>query len=1262
MRSLSLNIFIIIFLSGTCTIFAQSVGVSYITIQFEQPPTTYSVTKTALRYNKDFALGIHLDDGKKDIYTHAYPLLMGGIVEGIPYPGLFYTDGCGNDINFKMSSSIFSFFQNGTVDGHDPNGPYGSINVTWPELIEMYQNGWGVYNHGLTSSASSDYYYEIRRNHSYVKRMMLAATPGGPEMKVFVNPNGNENYTTPAFGQEYIVAYRQYSFGVPSFDVTQHTFEDTLKMGRTSLEGGVSLNTIANNMAAASVNGAHHFGATFSHSVTGGQGYSFPTFRAYMNYIEDFYGKDGADNIWLTTEEEILEYLMVNDAITVNDQLIYTDLIITFDGTLRTDLRYYATTLLIEADVAIDTIIIVGGTNNTFNGMGTNTTLINLEWDGYVRVPDSVNADYYVSIAEQTQFQHDWNIAMDYVEIIPPGDLKEYFRDRLCAIQGVIPPEGYCNCQTTCGPDTTICQGECVTLIAGEGISWEWNTGDTTQTIYVCPDTTTMYSVEVYNLVGCPSSDSATVTISYPPAGDAGNDTTICSGTCATLIATGGDHYEWSTGDTTDTITVCPLDTTTYEVTIFNEFDCFSEDSVTVNVVPSPIAHAGNDTAICLDDCVILTASGGISYIWSTGDTTASITVCPVDSTVYSVTTFGENGCFDSDTVEVFVYPLPVPEAGNDTSTCRGVPVILTASGGVSYQWSTGDTSQSIVVSPNDTTTYFVSVFNEYDCSAEDSVTVNIIRSPDPTINSGNDTTICEGDCVELHVDSTQTIMWSTGDTVPTIIVCPDTATMYYVLTINDNDCAGVDSLLVSIQEPPVPHVGPDTMICEGNCTTLEASGGAKYLWDHGDTTSSIEVCPDTTTRYYVTVFDSIGCFSRDSAIVTVNPHADIIITPDTGVCLEGCIDLSASGGTSYLWSTGQDTSDITVCPEDPKMYYVEVNNQYDCPAYDSVFVDVYTDPDPDLRNDTVICRYDCIELTAYNGVEFYWSTGDTTQTIQVCPSEVTKYYVDVTDIHGCMGFDSVRIDVMQVTPAEILNLQPVFCSNDDSVRLEAYPGPGEFSGPGVNLWEGIYYFVPTMAPLDSSEILYYYLNDNDCYSYDTAIVTVFPLPEVNLGIDTIVCNNIYLTLDAGPDKDSYLWPDGSMEQTWTFLPGDLGLGFQEVEVIVTKSGCVGFGKRLLNVIVCNPGIDEYGNVPDIIIYPNPAKDKLNVEIYEYIGNIHYEITDMIGRRMITGEIISCSEKECSRKLDTSILYQGLYSLIIIGDDFVVNTKFVISK
>ncbi|MCF8397129.1 MAG: T9SS type A sorting domain-containing protein [Bacteroidales bacterium] len=1255
MKSFSnISLWLLSMLFCVAEVYAQQVGINTVTVRFDQPPTTYSVEKAPLRYNKDFAFGMHIDDNSKDIYTHAFPLLNGGSISGVNYPGLYYTDGCGNDIAFKMSVSVFSFEQGGTVDGHDPNGPYADLNVTWPELIELYQNEWGVYNHGLTSSNALDPYYSIRRNHSYVKRKMLDATPGGPEMKVFVNPNGDETFTTPAFNEDYIVAYRQYSFGVPSFDVTIFDVGDSLRMGRTTMEGSTNMVNVVNSIANASVNEAHHFGSGYNHSITGGAGYSFPVFRAYMNSIANTYGKNGLDNIWMTTEEEILEYLNVNEDITLNNQLIGTDLIIEFSGTLRTDFRYYATSLVVEADQLIDTVFIDGGNGHTLTGLGTQNALINLEWDGYVQVADTVNAETYVSIAEQTEEQYDWNIAMDYVEMLEPGPTKEAFRDRLCAIPGPAPPAGYCNCTTSLGPDTTICEGDCITLTAEDGGQiYAWNTGDSTQSIFVCPDSTTTYSVTVYNSVMCPATDSIVVNVAPYPTANAGNDTTICSGQCIDLTATGGATYIWSTGDTAQTITVCPEDTTQYFVDVISQYNCISEDSVTVFVIESPIANAGNDTSICLNDCAILTASGGIEYLWSTGDTLSTIEVCPEDTTTYNVTVTAENGCSDADSVAVFVLPLPVPEAGNDTTICQGDSAYLTASGGVHYAWSTGDTTQTIAVSPQDTSIYYVEVFNDYECSAEDSVQVNIL--PSPQITADSDTLICEGDCATLHVTGSGEILWSTGDTTSSVTVCPESSTDYWVQVTNNLGCSGSDTVSVNISPPPVPDAGNDTTICRNSCIDLVASGGTTYIWSTGDTAQQIEVCPMGDTMFYVTVYNEIGCFASDSIAISTIPSPVLTVSPDTGLCIGGCVNLTVEGAESYYWNTGDTSSTILVCPENTTHYWVEGTGSNQCTTSDSVQVEIYPNPNADAGDDTTFCLGYPVTLTATGGAYYLWNNEDTNQSISVHPYEATTYYVQVFSEEGCESRDSVRVTPKQTPEVFMWGLDPAYCETDEMRTLYGQPGGGIFEGDGVvdNTFD------PALAGGGTHLVTYSFEGVNGCVGRDSIYVSIYPVPDVDLGPDTSICNTDYINLDAGPGFDTYLWMDGSIGQVASFYGEDLGIGVETISVIVTLDGCINRGEKVVEVTVCNPGIQEYGDVPDINVFPNPSNGIVNIVIGDYQEKVNLKVMSVEGIVQLKQEDILFNHRS-HREIDLNHLVSGIYILNIYNDDFLYKISLVI--
>jgi hypothetical protein len=250
----------------------------------------------------------------------------------------------------------------------------------------------------------------------------------------------------------------------------------------------------------------------------------------------------------------------------------------------------------------------------------------------------------------------------------------------------------------------------------------------------------------------CRPSANTAITVN-PPAtagiavadnsGTTPNDGILCVGASATLTATGGTSYSWSTGATTAAITVSAAGT--YSVTVVNDMGCSGTAStaIIVNALPTPAItvtdNSGttpNDGVVCQGASATLTASGGTSYIWSTGATTAAITVNTANN--YTVTVTNANGCTATATSAITVNPLPTPAisfaetsgvANNDGIICSGASATLTASGGTSYVWSNGFTTTSISVSVAGT--YTVTATNANGC--QNTATATITVNPLPT-------------------------------------------------------------------------------------------------------------------------------------------------------------------------------------------------------------------------------------------------------------------------------------------------------------------------------------------------------------------------------------------------------------------------------------------------------------------------------------------------------------------------------------------------
>jgi hypothetical protein len=192
------------------------------------------------------------------------------------------------------------------------------------------------------------------------------------------------------------------------------------------------------------------------------------------------------------------------------------------------------------------------------------------------------------------------------------------------------------------------------------------------------------------------------------------------------LTATGAGDFQWSNGQTGNSITVSPAETTTYSV-VGTSLDCPSAPvAAQVTVNPIPIVSVEN-AAICAGETAMLTATGADGFQWSNGQTGNSITVSPTETTTYAVvgTT---NGCSDSAATFVNVFPLPTVHLGADILLPAGQTATLDATGiGLSYQWSTGATTPTILV--NSMGAYSVTVTNSEACTATDDILVTIIVS-----------------------------------------------------------------------------------------------------------------------------------------------------------------------------------------------------------------------------------------------------------------------------------------------------------------------------------------------------------------------------------------------------------------------------------------------------------------------------------------------------------------------------------------------------
>jgi len=224
--------------------------------------------------------------------------------------------------------------------------------------------------------------------------------------------------------------------------------------------------------------------------------------------------------------------------------------------------------------------------------------------------------------------------------------------------------------------DGIICNGANAILTAGGGISYKWSSGETTAVI--TKSTAGTYTVTVTNDNGCTGTNAATITVNALPtavitltdnSGIANNDGIICNGATATLTASGGTSYIWSSGETTAAITKGTAGT--FTVTVTNANGCINTATATLVVDASPVAGASNNGPVLSLKPLNLTGGpeGMTTYTWTGPGGFASNSQSPSVSAsalaamagVYTLTVTNANGCTNSATTTVEVNDLPIP-------------------------------------------------------------------------------------------------------------------------------------------------------------------------------------------------------------------------------------------------------------------------------------------------------------------------------------------------------------------------------------------------------------------------------------------------------------------------------------------------------------------------------------------------------------------------------------------------------------------------
>jgi gliding motility-associated-like protein len=592
------------------------------------------------------------------------------------------------------------------------------------------------------------------------------------------------------------------------------------------------------------------------------------------------------------------------------------------------------------------------------------------------------------------------------------------------------------------GNDTTVtfCPGGYFPISPGsEFNSYLWQDGYT-DSVYQVTESG-QYWVNVTDGYGCSASDSIDIVVApyEEMTTQLLDEISICEGQNVNVevdVEGGIEEYSylWTPGEESDTLNtniLMPDTTTLFYVTVTDACDNTVQDSVLIDVIPSPDIDLGNDTVICDGEEFVLDAGDGfIYYQWSTGSNEQSITVS--EEGIYWVQVNGEGGCSSFDQIEVSFSPSIAIDLGNDTSICVGTTLFLEAPSGMqSYLWQDGSTESTYEV--NESGTYWVNVENAAGCMASD--TIQVLFEDETTVDLGEDQTLCAGEKLVLDPGFYSQYQWQDGSTGQTYTV---TQAGTYAVNVLGSCGWNSDTIVVTYHPPVLPDLGPDTTICYDDSYTLNPGLFTNIIWQDGSIQNTYPVYE--TGIYSVTVTAlTYSCTGSDTVFVRVGQLVEL--GADTSFCHGDTIVLSSSNDFDYFEWTKDNNTDIlsttnTLPVYEEGTYTITVGlDDIDCTSSDDVYVEEHAIATADLPEGK-ICEGDTLILEVDEDPTFsyYWNDQEGNNRLSVSESGV--YWIEVGNDCG-YAYDTTEIIVLPLPDIDLGDDQFLF-DEDGEIILDA--------------------------------------------------------------------------------------------------------------------------------------------------------------------------------------------------------------------------------
>ena len=754
--------------------------------------------------------------------------------------------------------------------------------------------------------------------------------------------------------------------------------------------------------------------------------------------------------------------------------------------------------------------------------------------------------------------------------------------------------------------NVTICSGASTTLTVSGASNYTWspnvNLSATSGSLTVAsPLSSQTYSI-VGESLGCLGTTTLNVNVLPSPTLTV-NSANICSGSSATLTATGASNYTWSPAinlsANSGSVVVASSPTTETFTLSGSNGTCVGTVTTQIQVTATPtVSLLGQD--ICSgSSSATLTASGAQNYTWTpslslSSSTGSLVTANPLATTEYSVV--GANGaCTNSAVITVSVLPTPTLSVLGNT-ICSGSSGTLSVSGASNYTWSPAGslsvTSGSLVsANPVITTTYNV-IGSLGSCVSN--VNVVMIVNQTPTLSAISQS-ICSGQSVQLQVSGASSYTWSPSAslsaTTGSSVTANPLVSESFTITGATAGCSGSVVTTVSVTTTPTISITSGS-ICSGQSTQLIASGAVNYTWVptgslSASTTSVVQASPNTNTTYSVVGANGACTNSATtSVLVTQTPTLNL---NSGSICIGNSFTLIASGASSYTWSPGTNLSStsgsVVAANPNASTDYTVVGANGTCTVQSVTTLTVKPNIQLLASPNQTICEGQSILIYANGGTTYTWSPfitviGNQDSVVTVMPPSTTIYTVTANKPGYCAQTTTISV---LVNPLPIIDAGRDTTINVDETTL--LNGTGDvtvgFLYPGnydlnCNFCSSI-----TINPQENTCFVLTGVNDYGCRSFDT------------------VC--VYVTKDWNVYIPNTFTPNGDTKNDVFYVQG---YGMKEIKLRVFNR----WGQQIFESDSTNPGWDgKFNGVPceqGVYVYSVEAVS-MGGQNYRKVGHVN---------------------------------------------------------